>query len=268
MTKYIFVFVVLFVHNLYANLNIVVSIVPQKSLVEAIGGRYVTATVMVKPGSSPHTYEPKPSQMKDISNADLYFSIGVEFEQSWLNKFKNQNKNLIIYDMGKNVTKINHNPHIWTTPQNIKILSKNILDILVLKDIKHKDSFVVNYKKLVLKLDKLDSTIKDILKQTKKGAKFMVFHPAWGYFAKQYGLVQLPIEIDGKEPKPKAIIKLINIAKKQNIKAIFTQPEFSKKVATTIANQLGIKVIQTSPMNPKWDENLIKLSKAIAGIAK
>ena len=170
--------------------------------------------------------------------------------------------------MGKNVTKTNRNPHIWTTPQNIKILSKNILDILVLKDIKHKDSYIANYKKIVIKLDKLDDTIKDILKQTKKGTRFMVFHPAWGYFAKQYGLVQLPIEIDGKEPKPKAIIKLINIAKKQNIKAIFTQPEFSKKVATTIANQLNIKVIQTSPLDPKWDDNLIKLSKAIASATR
>ena len=92
----------------------------------------------------------------------------------------------------------------------------------------------------------------------------MVFHPAWGYFAKEYDLIQLPIEIDGKSPKPRALMKLINIAKKEGVKAIFTQPEFSPRVANQIAAQLNIKVIKATPLDPSWDKNLINLSKAIA----
>jgi zinc transport system substrate-binding protein len=92
----------------------------------------------------------------------------------------------------------------------------------------------------------------------------MVFHPAWGYFSKQYNLIQIPIEIDGKSPKPKDLIKIIKEAKKQNIKAILTAPEFSIKAANQIAKQLNIQVKQISPLNPKWENNLLKLAHTIA----
>jgi zinc transport system substrate-binding protein len=92
----------------------------------------------------------------------------------------------------------------------------------------------------------------------------MVFHPAWQYFATEYNLIQLAIEIDGKNPNPKTIKFIINEAKKEDIKAIFTAPEFSIKTAKIIAKELNIKVIQISPLNQKWANNLIKFAKAIA----
>ena len=92
----------------------------------------------------------------------------------------------------------------------------------------------------------------------------MVYHPAWGYFAKEYHLEQLPIEIEGKEVKPKELQKMVEKAKSNNVKAILTQPEFSTKGAQVIANELGIKVVEISPINPNWSENLITLAKIIA----
>jgi zinc transport system substrate-binding protein len=251
--------------SLFAKTNIVVSILPQKFFVEQITKDKADITVMVKPGNSPHTYEPKPSQMKDIAKANIYFSIGVEFEKSWLDKFVNQNQSMQIINVSKNIARYNKkDPHIWTSPKNVKIIALNILNTMIKQDPKNSKFYTKNYDSFIKYITNIDDQIKYILRNTKQKSKFMVFHPSWGYFALKYHLVQLPIQVQGKAPKPKDIVQLIKIAKKQKVKAIFTQPEFSTKVATTIANQLNIKVIQTSPLDPKWGDNLLKLAKAIA----
>ena len=276
---------------LFADVNAVVSIVPEQTFLKAIGGDKVNVSLMVQPGSSPHTYEPKPSQMKDISKADVYFSIGVEFEEAWLPRFASQNKKMKIVDLGSGIKKIamvghNHHeeekpkhsmkkegkhghedeldPHIWTSIANNKIIAKNIYNNLVALDKANEKYYKTNYDAFIAKLDTTDKSIKEILKNTKPKSKFMVFHPAWGYFATQYGLKQVAIEVEGKEPKPKQVAQLIKEAKKERVKAIFTAPEFSEKVATQIANELKIPVIKVSPLNPKWGENLIHLSHAIS----
>ena len=281
----------------HAKINTVVSILPQKTFLKAIGGDKVNIALMVKPGNSPHTYEPKPSQMIDISKADIYFSIGIQFEEAWLPKFATQNKNMKIVNIGKSVKRIamaehnhddedehehhnedhnaDHNedeheehnsldPHIWTSPNNVKIIAKNILTHLVEIDKNNKKYYEKNYDIFINSVNNTNTKIKEILSETNKGTKFMVFHPAWGYFAKQYSLVQVPIEIEGKKPKPRDIIKLIKDAKKQNIKAILTAPEFSDKLAKQIAKELNIPIIKISPLNPKWSNNLINLAKTIS----
>ena len=277
MIKNIILITIILNSLLLAKVNTVVSILPQKSFVRAIGKDLVNISVMVLPGDSPHTYEPKPSQMRDISKADIYFSIGVEFENAWLPRFASQNKNMKIVDTSKGIKKEmmptfegeeihdgEKDPHIWTAPQNIKIIARNIYAALAKIDSKNVMIYKRNYEKFILHVELVDREIKGILKNTPKNSKFMVLHPSWGYFAKEYNLVQLPIEIEGKTPKPKSLIKIIQIAKKEKVKAIFTQPEFSPKIANQIANQLNIKVIKATPLSPKWEENLIKFAKAIA----
>ncbi len=267
-------------HIIYANVNSVVSILPQKRFVEAIGGDRVEVSVMVKSGNSPHSYEPKPSQMKDIAKADVYFSIGVEFEEAWLPKFSNQNSKMKIVDTAENIKKaaieaVNHNkkeshkhesldPHIWTSPTNVKVIAKNIYNALVSIDKNSSDYYRANYKRFLKKIDATDKEIRKILVNTPKGAKFMVFHPSWGYFAREYGLKQIAIEAGGKNPKPKQVMHLIQEAKKEQVKAVFTAPEFSDKIAKQIARELGVPVIKVSPLNPNWSQNLIELAKAIA----
>ena len=286
----------------FANVNAIVSILPQETFLKAIGGDKVNISLMVKPGNSPHTYEPKPSQMIDISKADIYFSIGVEFEKVWLPKFTRQNKNMIISGMDKGIDKIHmekhshheekhnehdheahghhddhheheqHNeeeydgkdPHVWTSPNNVKVIAKNILNQLVKIDTKNKPYYEQNYNKFITHINNTDIEIKNILKQTPKGSKFMVFHPAWGYFAKQYNLEQLAIEVEGKSPKPKTIKHIIEEAREKKVKAIFTAPEFSSKVAKQIAKELKINVIKVSPLNPQWSKNLKNLAYAIS----
>ncbi len=267
-----------------ANINAVVSILPEKTFVEAIGGDKVSVSVMVLPGNSPHTYEPKPSQMKDVANATLYFAIGVEFENVWLNKFRNLNTNMQVIDLSEGIQKLSisahpdtHNehktahedkgddPHIWTNPENVKIIALHIYETLMQADPENKIYYKLNYEKFITEINQTDSKIKSILSGKEEGTKFMVFHPSWGYFAKAYGLKQLPVELEGKSPKPKELINLIKEAKEEKISAIFTQPEFSDSIAKVMANELQIKVIKVSPLSPNWSENLINIANAISG---
>ena len=282
--------VVLFLFGLisfvYAELNTVVSILPQKTFAEAIGGEKINVALMVKPGNSPHSYEPKPSQMKEIAKADIYFAMGVEFENIWLSKFKAQNKQMQVIALDKGIEKSaiakhshdehHHDehhghekhekldPHVWTSPSNVKIVAKNIYDALVEKDAKNKSYYETNYKKFLKHIELTDKKIRQLFSNVDKGSKFMVFHPAWGYFAKDYGLVQVAIESGGKEPKPKHLAYLIKEAKEEKIRAVFTAPEFSDKAAKQIAKEVGVPVIKVSPLNPKWSQNLQRLAKAIA----
>lgn len=267
--------IILFGSLSFGETNVIVSIAPLKLFVDKIGGDRVDSRVMVQAGASPHSYEPKVSQMRYISKADIYFDIGVEFEKVWLDKFKNQNRNLIISDTSKGIKKIamielshhevdSKDPHIWTSPINVKQIAKNIYITLSNFDKNSSSFYKKNLDNYLKELDKLDKDIRVILKDTSKGSSFMVFHPAWGYFAKEYNLTELPVEIEGKEPKMRELIKLIKEAKKNRIHAIFTQPEFSDKSAQIIAKNLDVKVIKTSPLAENWSENLKKLAKAIA----
>jgi zinc transport system substrate-binding protein len=261
----------------FAQTKVIVSILPQKIFVDKIGGEKIDSSVMVQAGASPHNYEPKASQMRKITKADIYFSVGVEFEKIWLDKFKNQNQNLIVSDSAKNINKsamhshhheheeiTSKDPHVWVNPINVKQIAQNIFETLSSFDSDNRDYYKANLENYLKELDALDHQIREILKKTPKDSTFMVFHPAWGYFASRYNLKQLPVEIEGKEPKMKALVKLIKQAQRAKVHAIFTQPEFSDKSAQIIAKNLNIKVIKASPLAPNWSENLLNLAKAIA----
>lgn len=286
MKKAFLVFAICFSSLLFAKVNVAVSIIPQQEFVKAIGGDKVTTLLMVEPGNSPHTYEPKASQMKELSKANIYFLIGVEFEKAWIQRFQTQNPNMKLVDSTKGIKKIpmqghdeheedaDHeehehehgslDPHVWTSPTNIRIIGKNIYDALVRIDPTNKQYYKKNFDVFNAKLDKINNQIVTILKDVPKDSVFMVFHPAWGYFAKEYNLKQLPIEVSGKEPKPKELMNLMQTAKKEKVHAIFTQPEFSDKSAKIMAQELHLKVIKVSPLQKAWDKQLVKIAKSIA----
>jgi len=259
----------------WAKLSIVVSIVPEKTFVEAIGGNNVDVSVMVKPGSSPHTYEPKPAEMKKIVSAEIYMPIGVEFEHIWLPRFQDLNSKLRFADISKGIKRYpmdeknsaqakNLDPHIWTAPSNVMIMAKNILEVLTKYDPEHKEEYEANYKKFIADINAVDKQISKILKPL-KGSVFMVFHPSWGYFARQYGLKQIAAEIAGKNPKPRDLISLVRQARQAKVKAVFTQPETPDTMVKVLSDELKVPVVKISPMAPDWSENLLKFAQAIAG---
>ncbi|SFV64068.1 Zinc ABC transporter, periplasmic-binding protein ZnuA [hydrothermal vent metagenome] len=280
--KKIITLLILSTSYIFSNINAIVSIAPEMNFVKAIGGDKVDVSLMVQAGNSPHTYEPKPSQMTAVAKADVYFAMGVEFEQVWLPKFKNLNAKMNVVDLSQGIEKmdmVHHeehhahtehthegkDPHIWTSPANVKVIAQNIYKALSTIDPNNTKYYENNLNLFLSKIDNTDKQIKELLSTLKGSRKFMVFHPSWGYFAKAYHLEQIAVEVEGKSPKPRELVNLIKEAKEEQVNAIFTQPEFSDKSAKIIAHELHIPVVRISPMAPDWSENLINIAKTIAG---
>jgi zinc transport system substrate-binding protein len=294
MKKIIFLFIVMFSFLNASTQELTVNILPQKYFVEKIVKDKFTINVMVKPGASPHNFEPKPSQMKSLVASKVYFLIGDATEKNWIEKFKQNAKNTLFVDTTIGVEKIemakheheevaqhdhkkdekdeehDHSgldPHIWLDPVLVKIQAKNIYEAMIKIDSANSDFYKTNYEEFLKELETLDSNIKTILAPHKDKA-FMVFHPSWGYFAKRYDLEQISIEIEGKEPKPNELVELIEESKKHDIKIIFVSPQFSQKSAQAISKNIGANVVAIDPLSDNWYENLQKVANEIANSYK
>jgi zinc transport system substrate-binding protein len=285
MLRFLTISLFFLVTSLFAKPIVAVSILPEQTFVQKIAGEHVDVLLMVTPGNSPHSYEPKPSQMVALSKAELYLSIGVEFEHAWLERFTSQNKNLRIVNISDGITKLalaehhhedaHHDehehddedgldPHTWTAPQNVAIMAHAIYKALVSIDATHEAEYKRNLDTFLAEIAQTTEQIRTLLKDTPKHTNFLVFHPSWGYFAQEFDLEQVAIEVEGKEPKPREIIEILATAKEKKIDVIFVQPEFSDKSAKIIAQEGNLKVIKTSPLAANWSSNLINMAQAIA----
>lgn len=263
-------------------INVFVSVLPLKYFVERIGGEHVDVSVMVPPGRSPATYDPAPRQMATLSNASIYYRIGVPFERSWIKRIADLNPEMRIVNLqeGMNLRTLdNHrheksnqaieekDPHLWTDPGQVKIMAGKILDTLSEMNPAARDEFAENYRVFLLDLDQLDRFIKERLKDVKQRT-FLVFHPSWGYFAEAYDLQQLTIESQGKEPGPRALAQTIEMAKKENIRIIFVQQQFSKKTAETVARAIGGTVVTVDPLAEDYIANMRSTAENFARALK
>ena len=266
-----------------ARVKAFVSIAPQQYFVQKIGGDLVDVSVLVDPGADPHTYEPKPRQMAKLAKTDVYFAIGVEFEEAWMPKIAAASPRMRIVHTDAGIAKmamIGHHheheeglkeahgkqtphthdegepdPHVWLSPPLVKVQAANIRDALVAVDSANRARYEENFTLFLREIDALDAELKSLFADS-QGTRFMVLHPSWGYFAQAYGLGQFPIEIEGKDPKPAQLQELIHYAKEHGIKVIFTQPEFSAKSAEMVAHEIGGQVVAADPLAENWDENL------------
>ncbi len=260
--------------------QVFVSVVPQKFFVEKVSGGTIEVEVMVPPGASPATYEPKPSQMRKLATSSAYFAIGVPFEKAWLGKIAGVNPKMKIVHTEEGIERIamaehahdgespesgqdKHDgldPHIWLSPPLVKKQAAVIRDNLTEMYPEQKAAFQENFALFSSEIDKLDTGLREILKN-KRGLQFMVFHPSWGYFARQYGLQQVAIEIEGKSPKPAQLQELIRHAKEHKISVIFAQPQFSDKSARLIAQEIGGEVIMVDPLAENWLQNMTAVAE-------
>ncbi|GAH25406.1 unnamed protein product, partial [marine sediment metagenome] len=275
-------------------IRVVVSILPQAEFVERVGGDKVEVPVMVivPPGASPHTYEPTPGQLEEISKAEIYAKVGsgIEFELAWMDKIIKMNEEMLVvdcargvkfiaarYKYGEAVVYYEYNesdkaksdlkgidPHIWLSPANAKVMVENIYEGLIEIDPQSKEYYKKNLESYLSELDKVDDEIIQTF-SGKKNKKIIVFHPTWAYFAKDYGIEQIPIEEGGKEPTAEGMRNLINQAKEYNLKVIFASPEFSTQSAKAIANEIDGEVVLVSPLEKNYVENIRKVARAFAG---
>jgi zinc transport system substrate-binding protein len=268
-----------------------VSIPPQKYFVERIGGPFVDVSVLVPAAADPHTYEPKPKQMVGLSQSAVYFALGVEFEKVWLNKIARTNPGLKIVHTDAGIEKImldghDHahkdphpaqrkghrhggtpDPHIWLSPPLVKRQAERILAALGEVDPANQSRYQERCRVFLTELDALDEALKALF-AGRKGEPFLVLHPSWGYFAQAYGLKQVAIEIEGKDPKPAQIQRLIRYAREQGIKVVFVQPQFSAKSAAMVAREIGGGVVTADPLAEDWAENLHEVARKFRAVMK
>jgi len=271
--------------------TVFVSILPQKFFVQQISKDAFNVEVMVPPGASPHTYEPKPSQMRKLAEARIYFTIGVALEDAWLDKFADINPDMNVVKTEAGISKLamegrhhhkdgdhdehhdeHHSekeresgldPHIWLSPDLVKKQAETINDSLAQLNPGMGQQFTDNYNQFIKRIDQLDSRLREVLKD-KEGMKFMVFHPSWGYFADSYGLEQVAVEIEGKSPKPAHLKQLIKLARGDRINMIFAQPQFSQKSAAVIAKEIDGEVILIDPLGEDWFANMEVVAETLS----
>jgi len=250
--------------------GVIVTILPQVEFVENIGGDKVGITVMVSPGASPHTYEPTPSQMANLAEAELYAKVGsgVEFELTWMDKLIAQNRDMLVVDCSRGIglqemTALDEDeeehggtdPHIWMSPRNAQVMVQNIASGLIQIDPDNRAYYEHNCDVYLQKLAQLDQDIINGLSGVKNRV-FIVYHPAFGYFARDYNLIMLPIEAEGKEPTPTGLQYLIEQVKEHNIRVVFAEPQFNPQSAKVIADSIDGRVVLINPLARDYIENL------------
>lgn len=260
-----------------AKLHAFVSIAPQAYFVERIGGSRVDVEVLVAPGQSPATFEPTPKQMAALSGVDVYFRIGLPFEDQLLKKLATTNDRVRIVDTREGITlrpieeeagedHANEHgradPHIWLNPRLVEIQARHIVEGLTALDSLGKTAYERNLIEFTQDLRQIDSTIAEILAPL-KGRKIYVFHPSYGYFADAYGLIQVAVETGGKEPGGQQLANLIDQARKDSVRVVFVQPQFSQKSARTIAEAIDGAVVPLDPLARDYLENLRRLARNI-----
>lgn len=262
--------------------QLTVSILPQKFFVNRIAGNRWKITVMIPPGHNPATYEPTVSQMKNLTGSSIYFRIGhIPFEGVWMKTFINLNPQMKVVDTSAGIELIQthhyhhhsnqedrHNestgvdPHIWLSPKSVKTIAKHIYENLAEADPPYQSVYLDNYQKFLLEIDRLDMEVKQSLKDA-SGKKFLVFHPAWSYFARDYMLIQIPIETEGKHPKPADLKKLIDVARSEDIRFIIVQKQFDTHSAEAIMKDINGQVIRLDPLAENWSSNLKTIAKRL-----
>lgn len=257
--------------------TVVVSIVPQETFVKAVAGDLVDIVTMVPPGSSPENYAPTPQELQAFSEASIYFSIGVPTElANILPKAYDINKNLKVVKLADEVGAVHParyfapgeaDPHIWLSPKRVKVMIDVISKELSALDPENRTIYEMNAQEYKERLDKLDENIKTSLSGI-QNRTFIVYHPAFGYFADDYGLEMLSLEEEGKEATAKEIQDKIDRAKSEGIKVIFYQAEMDSRQARTFAGEIGGKAEQVAPLAADYIENLEKIAQTFASLLK
>lgn len=279
-----------------------VSIPPQKYFVEKIAANTLDINVIIPAGADEHNFDFKPATMKKLEKSDIYFSIGLELERVFIDKFQSNFKNLQIIDTGKNLRNLKNShthskdeydehdhdehahgkdkhhthkhsnsheshsekdPHIWLDPILVKTQAELIAKALIAKYPQHKALYEANLSQFQAELDALNAELSALFKGS-KNKKFIIYHPSLAYFAARYHLVQIPVEIEGKEPKAKDLQRLISIAKKEKIKTIFVQKGFAQNAAKSLAKELNARVVELNHLSENYAKNLRQIARELS----
>jgi len=256
---------------------ITVSIAPYRYFVEAISGDDFKVNVMVPAGSDPHIYEPFPEQISKLRMSVGYISNGyLGFEMNWLDRFYESNRSMKKLSLGDKINPIvsehqhegehveGADPHYWVSPKSAYFMAAEVRDFLIMLNPPEAMKYQAKYDSLILRIQNLDKMTEDLF-FTVKNKTVLIYHPNLAYLARDYGLTEIPVEFEGKEPPPSRMRELIDLARKENIKTIFIQREYDTKNAKAIAAEIGAELKVIDPLSEDW---LVSTSDIINAVYK
>jgi zinc transport system substrate-binding protein len=247
---------------------ITVSIPPFKYFIKAIGGNDFTVNIMVPAGSNPHIYEPVPEQIASLRKSLAYISDGyLGFEMTWLDRFYETNNRMKKLSLGDKIDLIRPaenlhseniegaDPHYWISPKCGLIIAAEVKSLLIELNPEKSDQYEVKYNDLVKSINDIDNKAIRLF-EAYKDRKFMIFHPTLSYFARDYGLKEIAVENEGKEPTPSSLRELIDVGKANKIRVIFVQREYDTKNASSIAAETGAILETIDPLSEDWAKSV------------
>ena len=259
-------------------LPVFVSILPQVTFVQRVGGERVRVQALVQPGQAAETFEPTPKQMAGLAEARVYFRVGIPFEQALFERIGGMLPGLTVLDSVKGIElrameahageEDGHpegeaDPHVWLDPRRVAVMAANIRDGLILVDPEGRAAYEADCAAFVRELEALDGRLREILAPV-KGRTLLVFHPAFGYLADAYGLEQEAIQVEGKEPSARQLARLIDRARAEDIRAVFAQPQFDRRSAQKVADAIGASLVVLDDLAADYAANMESMARAIA----
>ena len=259
----------------FSVIKVSVSIVPQKTFVEAVGKEKVNVMVIIPPGNSPANYAPTARQIIDFSRSRVYFTIGVPTEASnILPKMAKNAPEVHVIHLEKRVDSVyqprtfardKRDPHIWLSPKRVIIMIQSIRDFLSSEDPQNSNYYEANAQEYIAELQRIDTDLKKQF-STIENKGFFCYHPAFGYFADDYDLIMHPLEAEGKDATAKRLAELVDLAKKESIKVIFYQAEIDSSQTLSFANEIGGKALKLDPLSAEYIDNLTNMGHIFAEV--
>ena len=269
-----------------APLQVVVSILPQQYFVERIAGSRVEVLTLVQPGDNEATYSPGPATLAALDGARVWFTMGVHFENAWLSRItrdrpgmevvplaaglplRRTEQSIVVSDTSRDRDHDHSHggmpdPHTWTDPRLAALMVARIAAALARLDPAAANEYRARSLELKGELLALHEETAARLAPV-HGQAFIVFHPSWGYFADAYGLVQLPIEVGGREPGPRSLAEVIRRGREAGVRAVFVQQQFSQRSAQAVAQALGAEIVEADPLALDYIDNLRAVAARMA----
>jgi len=262
-----------------------VTIEPQRFFAEKIAGDKFIIKTVVPSGQNPEMYDPTPQQMVQVSRSRAYLKIGhIPFETAWMPSVKANSPGLDVFDMSEGMLLIEQHPHdhdhadgedhchhshvgadphTWSSISGAKTIAWNTLNAFTSIDKENTEYYWNNYNKLIALIDSVDMEIKTLVEPL-SNRSFIIYHPSLTYFAREFRLEQLSIEMEGKEPSPSQLKRLIDASRESGAKVVFVQQEFDKKNAEVVSNETDCKLVVINPLSYNWDEEIIHIAKSLA----
>ena len=258
--------------------RVLVSIAPYLEIVEKLAGNKIQVEVILPQGADAHDYEPTPKQIQRYAESQVWFMLGECFEKRMQTALQSQNPNLVVCDLRTDIPLIKevhpqhiggYDPHIWMSPRLMILQAKTIAETLeqAFPSPEMKEAIQNNLVKLINELEALDNEIHEQFEELHKTHSkiiVLVAHPAYSYFCREYGITQLSIEQEGKDPSAKELTHLLQETKKLQIKTIFIQGPYPHKGAQLIAKEIGANLVTLNPNSAHYFQMMRQIAKEFA----